>query len=277
MKGDQRMNYKKIFLSIIVLSVLYIYMTNIEKIPEKIVLFQNEKYEISHLKGINIEGNKVSVVDKFLNKLTSVKSDTIGNSKLRLSTLGGIFEKDIEVSVLPQTKVILGGDAIGIRLYSKGVLVIGQAPVQGTDGNFYEPYKSTNIKKGDKILKIDNDDVETILELTSIVSNLKENQMVSIMYEQNGKIIEDEIAPVVSLDDGENKLGLWVRDGAMGVGTLTFYDTSSGKISALGHGISDYDVKELIDVDEGDLSLATIVSVTKGYKGSPRRNKRASR
>ena len=55
----------------------------------------------------------------------------------------------------------------------------------------------------------------------------------------------------------------------MGVGTLTFYDSMSGKIAALGHGISDSDLKELIDVDEGFLNLASVISVTKGYKGSP--------
>ena len=63
--------------------------------------------------------------------------------------------------------------------------------------------------------------------------------------------------------------GLWVRDGAMGVGTLTFYDPNSNKICALGHGISDYDLKELIEVEKGFLNLATVVEVKKGYKGSP--------
>ena len=56
----------------------------------------------------------------------------------------------------------------------------------------------------------------------------------------------------------------------MGVGTLTFYDKSTGKICALGHGISDYDLKELIDVEKGYLNLATVVEVAKGYQGDPR-------
>ena len=56
----------------------------------------------------------------------------------------------------------------------------------------------------------------------------------------------------------------------MGVGTLTFYDVSAGKISALGHGISDYDLKELIDVDEGFVNLAKVIDIKKGSKGSPR-------
>ena len=277
MKGDKSMSHKKIFFLIVLFTVLYIYMTNFDKIPEKIVLFQNEEYEINHLKGIDIEGNKVSNKDNFFSKLTKIESSNAGNSRLKLSALGGFLKKDIEVSVLPTTKVILGGDAVGIRLYSKGVLVIGESPVQGVDGNFYEPYKTTNIKKGDKILKINGRETETILELTEVVSNISKDQKVSILYEQDGKIFEEEITPVTSLDDGRNKLGFWVRDGAMGVGTLTFCDTNTGKIAALGHGISDYDIKELIDVDEGILNLASIVEVNKGYKGTPRRNKRIIR
>ena len=101
------MSHKKIFFLIVLFTVLYVYMTNLDKIPEKIVLFQNEEYEISHLKGIDIEGSNVSIVDKIFNKLAKVESNTAGNSKLKLSALGGFFKKDIEVSVLPTTKVFL--------------------------------------------------------------------------------------------------------------------------------------------------------------------------
>lgn len=263
------MKNKKIFFLIVLFTVLYIYTTNIDKIPEKIVLFENEDYLINHLKGIDIKGNSISTVDKLFNKLSKVESDTTGNVNLKLSALGGVFKKDIEVSVLPARKVIIGGDAVGIRLYSKGVLVIGESPVQGVDGNYYEPYKTTNIQKGDKILKIDGKEVETILELTEVVSNVKTDKIISIQYEQDGNIYEEQIKPIKSLDDGRNKIGFWVRDGAMGVGTLTFYDISTGKICALGHGISDVDLKELIDVDNGLLNLASVVDVTKGYKGAP--------
>ena len=132
------MNRKKFFLLIILFTVLYIYMTSLDKIPEKIVLFQNEDYEINHLKGTYIEGKSETIIEKLLSKLTKVDSKNTGNSKLKFSAFGGFFKKDIEVSVLPIKKVILGGDAVGIRLYSKGVLVIGEAPVQGEDGIYYE-------------------------------------------------------------------------------------------------------------------------------------------
>lgn len=263
------MNRKKFFLLIVLFTVLYIYMTSLDKIPEKIVLFQNENYEISHLKGTYIEGKATSIADRLWGSLTKVDSKDTGISKLKLSAFGGFFKKDIEVSVLPTRKVVVGGDTVGIRLYSKGVLVIGESPVQGMDGIYYEPYKNSSIKKGAKILKINNEKVETILELVETVANIEDNKKAIVQYEQDGQIHEEEMNPITCFDDGRKKLGLWVRDGAMGVGTLTFYDKQTGKIGALGHGISDMDLKELIDVDEGFLNLANIISVKKGLKNEP--------
>lgn len=52
-------------------------------------------------------------------------------------------------------------------------------------------------------------------------------------------------------------------------GTLSFYMPSSKKYGALGHGISDYDVKELIDIESGTLNLASILDIKKGLKNSP--------
>ena len=263
------MNRKKFFLLIVLFTVLYIYMTSLDKIPEKIVLFQNENYEISHLKGTYIEGKATSIADRLWGSLTKVDSKDTGISRLKLSAFGGFFKKDIEVSVLPTRKVVVGGDTAGIRLYSKGVLVIGESPVQGMYGIYYEPYKNSSIKKGAKILKINNEKVETILELVETVANIEDNKKAIVQYEQDGQIHEEEMNPITCFDDGRKKLGLWVRDGAMGVGTLTFYDKQTGKIGALGHGISDMDLKELIDVDEGFLNLANIISVKKGLKNEP--------
>ena len=263
------MSHKKIFLFIIVLSFLYVYMTNIDKIPSRITLFQNEDYEISHLKGINIDGEKLSSGNNFFNNFTKINSEKVGKSNLKLSAFGGFFNKDIEVSVLPETKVIIGGHTVGIRLYSKGVLVIGKAPVQGLNGEWYEPYENTKIEKGAKILKINDKPIESIVELVEVVSSQNDEDILRIQYEQDGNFYEEEMNPIISLDDGRKKLGLWVRDGAMGVGTLTFYEPSTNKVAALGHGISDQDIKKLIDLDKGDLNLASVISIKKGMKNSP--------
>ena len=261
------MNHKKILLLVVLFAILFVYITNIDKIPDEIVLFQNEKYELNYLKGIEIEGERISVAESFFRKLAKIKSEVVGTEKLTLSAFGGVMKKDINVSVLPATSVIVGGEAVGIRLYSKGVLVIGESPVQGTDGNYYEPYSASKISKGDKIMKINDTPIETINELVEVVSSVSEGESILVEYEKNGAVIEESIVPVKSFDDGKQKLGLWVRDGAMGVGTLTFYDPMTNEYAALGHGISDFDVKEIIDVESGSLNVASILDVKKGIKG----------
>ena len=58
------MKLKKSVFLIIMFTILFIYTTNVDKIPSNIILFQNQDYEISYMKGINIEGDSISVADK---------------------------------------------------------------------------------------------------------------------------------------------------------------------------------------------------------------------
>ena len=262
------MKLKKSVFLIIMFTILFIYTTNVDKIPSNIILFQNQDYEISYMKGINIEGDSISVADNLFRNLAKVKSDYIGEDKLTLSVFGGVIKKDININVLPNTEVILGGDTVGIRLYSEGVLVIGTMPVQGQDGEYYEPYKNTKIEKGDIIKKVNDVEVETIEELVSEVNKATEDK-VTIEYEKGENTIKEEIIAIKALDDNTKKLGLWVKDGVMGVGTLTFYNPENGTYAALGHGISEQEIKELIKVDTGAINLASILSIKKGEKDLP--------
>ncbi|MBQ8299993.1 MAG: SpoIVB peptidase [Clostridia bacterium] len=262
------MKQKKSFFIIIMFIILFVYTTNIDKIPSEIVLFQNQDYEISYMKGINLEGENVSVADTFFRNFAKISGNYVGDEKITLSVFGGAIKKDINVSVLPKTNVILGGDTVGIRLYSEGVLVIGEMPVQGMDGNYYEPYSATKIEKGDIITKINDVPVETIEELTELVNNSDEEK-ISIEYKKDDTVIKEEMVPVKAFGDNLKKLGLWVKDGVMGVGTLTFYDPENKMYAALGHGISDTEVKELINVDTGKINVASILDVTKGAKDAP--------
>ena len=257
------MRQKKIFFLIILFAIFFAYITNFEKIPKNITLFQNEKYQIGYLKGIEIEGNGLEKKEGFWNKLATINTDFIGNLELKLSTLGGLFNKKITVNVVPTVEVIPGGDLIGVKLYSKGVLIVGESKIQGIDGNWYEAYNSGTFKAGDMILKIDDYDIEDAKEIPTIINNIGENE-ITITCERNGNIFEKRIKPIKCLEDNEYKLGLWVRDGAMGIGTLSFYLPEYESYAALGHGISDEDSKSLIDIENGEVYEATLISVKEG-------------
>ena len=175
---------------------------------------------------------------------------------------------NISVNAVPDVMVVPMGNAIGIRLYSEGVLVIGSTLVEGVDGNTYEPCKSSGIRSGDILLKINDIDIENISNLIKLVND-SNGEEIKITYKKGNKIFNDIIIPKKSLDDGLYKLGLWVRDGTTGIGTLTFYIPENKYYGALGHGISDIDSKVLIELGEGSLNEASVLSVVRGVRTIP--------
>lgn len=263
------MKVSKKYLIILVCFILFVYITNIEKIPSEIILFQNEEYEISCLKGIKVLGENLTTSNNFFRNLTKIASENIGNKLVTVSAFGGVMKKDVNINVLPTTSVILGGDTVGIKVYSEGVLVVGMMPVQGENGKEQEPYKNTKIEIGDIVTKLNNQSVESISEMVEILDGVSSGEEIEIEYMKNGCIVKEKILPVQSFEDGESKLGLWVRDGVMGVGTLTYYNPSTERFAALGHGVSDYDTKKIIVTGEGSVNIAKILDIKKGAKNSP--------
>lgn len=262
------MKQKKFFILMILFAIFFAYITNIEQIPKNIALFQNEKYQIEYLKGIEINGENVKEEESFLKKLVTINTDTIGDIELKLSILGGFFNKTITVSVLPEIQVVPGGDCIGVKVYSKGVLIVGESEVQLEDGSWSELYEPNTFKAGDLLLKIDDYEVEEAVEVANIVNNIG-SENITLTCMRDGMLFETNVTPLKCLDDGKYKIGLWVRDGAMGVGTLTFYSPDYLSYAALGHGISDEDSKKLIELESGNIYGANVLSVSKGRSEVP--------
>ena len=130
-----------------------------------------------------------------------------------------------------------------------------------------KPYENTGIKEGDRIISINNNQIEVAEDLIQTV-NASNGKEVSITYiHENGKETTN-IVPVKTKEN-EYKLGLWVRDAAAGVGTATFYEPETEMFASLGHGITDIDTGDLITISNGELVTTNIVSVQKGEKGKP--------
>lgn len=54
-----------------------------------------------------------------------------------------------------------------------------------------------------------------------------------------------------------------------GVGTATFYEPSTGMFAALGHGITDIDTGDIVEIANGELTTSTIIAIKKGERGKP--------
>ena len=156
------------------------------------------------------------------------------------------------------------GRLVGLKLYTKGVLVIGMSEIDGKDGKIYEPYKNTGIQEGDLIKEVNGEKIENTEELANFLNNSNGN-VLSIKYQKNNDDFETKITPVITK---ENKymIGLWVRDAACGIGTLTYYDKENNSFGTLGHGLVDVDTGKLLNVKNGDIVTSKIISIVKGER-----------
>ena len=156
-------------------------------------------------------------------------------------------------------QVIPVGEIVGIKLYTSGILVVGTSAIQGTDGTMHKPFENAEIEEGDSIIAINDKIVNNTNELINAI-NMSNGRKIKITY-KNKKVEKDcEITPVKSKNN-EYKIGLWVRDSAAGVGTVTFYNEQTQTFAALGHAITDIDTGDIIQTSSGEIDNVSIVSI----------------
>ena len=257
---------------IIGLLVIYIYVCNITLLPSSIIIFEGEELNLRTIIGINVRRANTGTAE-VIQASTTVDSDqdnvysSAGTFELNLDLFGTIPVKEINVNVIPKTKVVPMGNLIGVKMYTSGVLVVGMSEIEGQDKQKYKPYINSGIEEGDMIVEINNKKVDTTDELIEVVNN-SQGQEIQIKYVRDDDEMVTSILPIKN-ESNEYKLGLWVRDAAAGVGTLTFYEPSTGKFAALGHGIVDVDTGGILHIANGELVKSRLVSIKKGEKGDP--------
>lgn len=254
--------FKKFFV-ILFLLVVYMYVCNISMLPNNIILMQGEALNLNTILGINVKSSSFSNAVTASSNLNNSITQNTGKVNLELDLFNLFPVKDVTVNVIPKTKVVPLGKAIGMRLYTEGVLVVGMSEIEGK-----KPYENSGIETGDKIVEVNNVEIKSTDELIQCV-NSANGSSVEVKYINNKN--EEEVANITPAKTAENeyKLGLWVRDAAAGVGTVTFYEPQTGEFGALGHGINDVDTYELIDIANGEIVTTNIIDIVKGEKGSP--------
>lgn len=266
------MNKLKQFFCIAILIVIYVYVCNITLLPNSVIIFEGEELNLKTVVGLKVKranGTNMPVIQasNLGESEQSSKYETAGTFELNLNLFGTIPVKEIDVNVIPKTKVVPMGNLIGAKLYTSGVLVVGMSEIQGDDQQKHKPYEGSGIEEGDMIVEMDSKKIANTDELVETVNSSK-GKAIQIKYVRNDEIITTGIQPIKS-EDNEYKLGLWVRDAAAGVGTLTFYEPSTGKFAALGHGIVDVDTGDIINIANGELVTSNLVAIKRGEKGTP--------
>lgn len=260
---------RRIFI-IAFLLCLFVYCCKIDSIPERIILYNGQSLNLGNFLGISLK-----IGDEDCNTVlasSNINEDVEKSSTIDVKLFNTLTVKEVSVSIIEQTTVIPIGQVSGLRLYTNGVLVVGMSEIRGEDNQKYKPYENSGIEEGDRIVKIADDEVTDTEKLIELV-NQSNGENIEIEYIKNNEICEGNITPIKS-SDGTYKLGLWVRDSAAGIGTLTFYEPTTGNFAALGHGITDADTGDLVEISNGEFLTTKILSIIKGLKGNPRKNPR---
>ena len=163
--------------------------------------------------------------------------------------------------------VIPVGKAVGIKLFSDGVVVVGTSDI-ATEGGSVNPAKACGLREGDIITHINSTEVDTIEEVSALLQEL-EGETMSIRAIRDDKQVQLTATAALCASDGAYKLGAWIRDSMAGIGTVTFYCPGSGAFGALGHGINDVDTAKLMPLDSGSILPAVVAGVQKGRAGAP--------
>lgn len=196
-------------------------------------------------------------------KAVTVSQD--GGYILPCRLLGYIPFKEVKVTPVDEQEIYVSGSTIGIYMETEGVLVIDTGEIEDQNGEMKEPAKNL-VRQGDYIVSFNGEKISTKRELINDIAGL-DGEEVTLEVKREGESVPVSVTPVKDTK-GDYKLGIWVRDDTQGIGTLTYVD-QNGRYGALGHGISDIDTAQLLNIRHGALYKAQILAINKGSKGNP--------
>ncbi len=209
--------------------------------PSEIVIPENARYSAYPNGFVRLE----RVVD----------TTACGKNEVKAELFGAFPIKTVEVSVVPEEYVEVSGEVIGVRIYADGIMVTG-VELSG-------PARAGGVKKGDIIKKINGMTVESTEQVAEILSSQKVNNL-SVMRGSE----QLELSLRGKGKDGAYSVGMWIRDSAAGIGTLTYVE-ADGSYGALGHAICDADTEKAVPLLKGTLSPCEVSSVKQGKSGEP--------
>ena len=224
--------------------------------------------EISKKKTLNQQNNnKINTIYQE-NKIKS--SNIINSVNNRESYFENVSLKaNSHNKVHSNIEMIPGGQSIGVKLNSVGVLVVGHHLILTEDGQ-KSPGEIAGIQIGDMIIKMNETNIEKMADVLPFIQQAGKNGApIHITVKREGKYLNKILKPLKDKNQDSYRIGLYIRDSASGIGTMTFIDPKTLKYGALGHVISDSDTKKAIEVENGKILYSTVTSIDKGTDGSP--------
>ena len=243
-------------LSMLIFSAIFTYSGSL---PDEIMIYKNSGLKFHEMIKITADRN---TLPKAVNGERSAKLDDSYNVTLKL--LGAVPIKSAKVSEIDQMYAVVSGETFGIKIFTKGVMVVGMTDVE-CGGKRINPAKNAGLRIGDVILSIDGLNVSSNEDVAEIIERSNGNA-VTLRVQRDSKKFNCKITPQISAD-GLYKAGIWVRDSSAGLGTMTFYSPVDGSYAALGHAICDVDTGLILPLQSGEIVGAKINSIVKSERG----------
>ncbi|NSL50398.1 SpoIVB peptidase [Calidifontibacillus erzurumensis] len=239
-------------------------------IPKEIILFEGQEATVTSLPVFSQSKTNAiySIAENGDAKTLSIKGEESGEEKMLLE-MAEFPIKKVDIKVLPDIKIVPGGQSIGVKLNTLGVLVVGHHLIETEQGP-KSPGEEAGIKVGDIIMEINGQPIQEMTEVSPLVDEAGEKgKPLQLVILRDNKKFETELKPLKAKHENSYRMGLFIRDSAAGIGTMTFYHPETKKYGALGHVISDMDTKKPIVVHDGQIVRSTVTSIEKGANGNP--------
>lgn len=160
-------------------------------------------------------------------------------------------------AAMPQTLVAVGR-TVGIRLETDGILV-----AELERGG---PAQQAGLRPGDVIETVNGREVEDCEAFQTMLQSC-DGAALALTIQRDGREAAVTVEPEQTAQGC--RLGLSVRDSMAGIGTVTYYDPSTGAYGALGHGVNDLQSLVLLPVESGEILPSSVVEIRKGVRGTP--------
>lgn len=235
-------------------------MRDVAELPSSLVRYgEDESYALPH------------VPSPFSYELTepaaTSSSESLGSGASTMDiTLFGFKVKQISLLYRTEKLYIPGGQAIGVALYTSGILVVGTGEFTAADGHSYSPAAAAGIEAGDVLLQVDGKEIKDAAAFSRLCNDSNGKSIV-LTVSRDGAVSYVTVTPMADAADGIYRIGVWSRDSTSGIGTVAFSDPETNRFYALGHSVTDLDTAVDISIDHGEAVEARLSGVTPGKYG----------
>lgn len=249
-----------IFSGIFVLISICIPYTLLCDISDNTFISENE------LEVISNKGNNILFGTKLKRVCASENiEEKVGEYIVEYNLFNTINIKNLKVKVVNDNLVYPGGNCVGLSFITRGVELIGNNYIITENGNV-NTLANSNLKIGDIILKLDDVFINDVSDISDVLDNYISGD-IKVEFRRDGKMMSTSLTPVKDYQTGKYKLGLWVKNESLGIGTLTFVRDNL-RYGALGHAIANEN-GEIVEISGGTIYECNVIGVKKGERGDP--------